>query len=191
MCPLWSVSHHQAYMAFLNKALTDQFSDPHLSHKYTTKKIQDLLTSCANILYSSSLVTEILSLSVLSTTTITNFKKPKVMSQHFKEHTTSFRPRMLTQNRSLLPSDYSDSQQDYQVSCPRCRAWLVTHSTAMASSSASALYTKQLWCIFSDLHFQVKNLFWEQALVSSPDLALFFASHNWGSTDCSDDLLLP
>lgn len=43
-----------------------------------TKKTQGLLTSCANILYSSSLVTEILSLSVLSTTTITNFKKLKV-----------------------------------------------------------------------------------------------------------------
>lgn len=52
----------------------------------------------------------------------------------------------------------------------------------MVSSLASALYTKQLWGIFSDLHFQVKNLFWEQALVSTPDLALLFASHNWGST---------
>ena len=33
------------------------------------------LTSCASILYSSSLVTEIRSLSVLSTTTITNYDK--------------------------------------------------------------------------------------------------------------------
>lgn len=163
--------------------LSDQFPDPHLSHKYYIKEDTGLLTSCANILYSSSLVTEILSLSVLSTTTITNFKKPKVISQHFKEHTTSFQPRVLTQNRSLLPSAYSDSWQDYQVaSCPTYRAWLVTHSTAMASSSAGALYTKQLWHIFSDLHFQVKNLFWEQALVSTPDLALFLALHNWGST---------
>lgn len=44
-------------------------------------KMQGLLTSCANILYSSSLVTEILSLSVLSTTTITNFKKEEAISQ--------------------------------------------------------------------------------------------------------------
>lgn len=68
-----------------------------LATNIATKKIQDLLTSCANILYSSSLVTEILSLSVLSTTTITNFKKPKVMSQHFKEHTAFFQPHVLTQ----------------------------------------------------------------------------------------------
>lgn len=34
-----------------------------------------ILTSCASILYSSSLVTEILSLSVLSTTTMTNYSE--------------------------------------------------------------------------------------------------------------------
>lgn len=123
---------------------------PTINHK--TKKIQGLLTSCANILYSSSLVTEILSLSVLSTTTITNFKKLKV-----SQRTNSFWPHTCQPNRLLFPSHYLDSQLDYQIP-PYSRHTspsqsVITRSTGTIYSLCCGLYTKVALTHILTFHF--------------------------------------